>query len=219
MEDFEYYTEVGGSEDSSSIPAVISLRSVEFTYQDDPFELHVPELVIAKGEQVALTGPSGCGKTTLINLFAGILTPDSGQVIIDSIEITDYNERDRADFRIASLGLIFQEFELLDYLSVLDNIILPYRINPVLCMSKDTVSRARELCERVGLGSQMHKHPGNMSQGERQQYAGLSSPNRPLSSVTNRLPISTLPTVIISWISFLVTALISKRHWSWSRMT
>ena len=150
---------------------MITCNNVAFSYENDPFGLSIPELNITSGSEVALVGPSGCGKTTLINLIAGILKPNSGSITVNGIDITKYNERDRADFRIARLGLIFQEFELLDYLSVLDNTLLPYRINPIMRLTTEVKDRAEELCRRVGLGNQLHKRPGNMSQGERQRVA------------------------------------------------
>lgn len=171
MEDFGHRVEIGGQEGHHGLSEVIACREVDFSYKHDPFNLRIPYLSVTRGSKIALVGPSGCGKTTLINLFAGILSPNAGSVVVDGIDITKYSERDRADFRIARLGLVFQEFELLDYLSVLDNVLLPYRINPIMRMTVDAHTRAQDLCRLVGLADQMHKRPGRMSQGERQRVA------------------------------------------------
>ncbi|WP_225312636.1 ABC transporter ATP-binding protein [Pseudotamlana haliotis] len=126
---------------------------------------------IKKGQQTAIIGPSGCGKTTFINLISGILKPDSGVISVDDITLSDFNKTERQDFRIVSMGLIFQEFELLDYLSVFENILLPYRINSLLSLDKKVKERAKILAERVGLGDKITRYPKQLSQGERQRVA------------------------------------------------
>lgn len=118
-----------------------------------------------------MTGPSGCGKTTLIHLIAGILTPRRGRVEVGGTDLGGYPARDLLDYRIATMGLIFQEFKLLDYLSVRDNILLPYRLNNVLTLEDETRSRAGDLARQVGLGDKLDRFPKNLSQGERQRVA------------------------------------------------
>lgn len=126
---------------------------------------------IGHGSKVAVVGPSGCGKTTLIHLVAGILKPVNGSVTVGEVVLGDYPERDLLDYRIATMGLIFQEFRLLEYLNVLENILLPYRLNPVLELSPQTRARAEELATEVGLHDKLERHPKNLSQGERQRAA------------------------------------------------
>ena len=150
---------------------MIECSNLAFSYPNDPFGLSIPSLSISEGEKIAVTGPSGCGKTTLLNLICGLLSPDSGKVIVDGVDLTGYNDRDRQDFRIVKMGMIFQEFELLEYLTLLDNVLLPFRINGVLNLSPDIVKRAKELCAQVGLADMMHKRPKTLSQGERQRVA------------------------------------------------
>ncbi len=125
--------------------------------------LRVRELAIGEREKVAVTGPSGTGKTTLINLLSGLLVPESGSINVLGLELTGLSAEDRQDLRVLKLGLVFQEFELLEYLDVVDNILLPYRITPVLRLD----SAARE----VGLGDKLSRLPGQLSQGERQRVA------------------------------------------------
>lgn len=116
-------------------------------------------------------GPSGYGKTTLLHLIAGILKAQSGSIQVGGVDLGDYSERDLLDYRIATMGLIFQEFKLLEYLCVLDNILLPFRLNPILEMGPETRSKAMELAKKVGLGEKLDRYPKNLSQGERQRVA------------------------------------------------
>jgi len=150
---------------------VIEVRDLAFEYPRGGFELCVRELKVAEGEGVALVGPSGCGKTTLLHLLAGILTPLSGSVVVDDVEVSALGLEDRQDFRALAMGLVFQEFELLDYLDVLDNVLLPYRVSPALSLDGVARQRAVELAEQVGLADKKNSFPGQLSQGERQRVA------------------------------------------------
>lgn len=150
---------------------MISCRAVSFAYPDNTFGLRVKSLTIKKGETVAVVGPSGCGKTTLVNLVSGIYTPQKGEIEIDGVEISKFGVADRQDFRIARMGLIFQEFELLAYLNVLENIMLPYRLNPILAIDEKVLNRAKRLAIAVGLEDRTQRFPNKLSQGERQRVA------------------------------------------------
>jgi len=133
--------------------------------------LRVPRLVIERGSTVAVVGPSGCGKTTLLNLVAGIASPRGGMVTTNDVEITALTDRAKRDFRIRHIGLVFQEFELLEYLDVLDNILLPYRINSALELASHVRDRARRLAQDVGIADKLGRHPDKLSQGEKQRVA------------------------------------------------
>ena len=87
------------------------------------------------GEKVAIIGPSGQGKTTLLHLLSGVLVPSAGRVVLDGIEVSGLNREDRQDYRALRLGMVFQEFELLEYLDVIDNVLVPFRISPVLTLN------------------------------------------------------------------------------------
>jgi len=150
---------------------MISVEALNFTYSEGEFSLRVPELQIARGEKVAITGPSGTGKTTLLNLLAGILVPSDGRIEIDALEISALPTEDRQDLRALKMGLVFQEFELLDYLDVLDNVLLPFRISPVLELDAKVVENAEELMSGVGLEGKLERFPAQLSQGERQRTA------------------------------------------------
>jgi len=150
---------------------MIEVRDLAFGYPHDGFALTVKALKVAPGESVAVVGPSGCGKTTLLHLLAGILAPTSGSVAVDGVEVSDLGREDRQDFRALTVGLVFQEFELLDYLDVLDNVLLPYRVSPALTLDGAARRRAVELVEQVGLGEKKTSFPRQLSQGERQRVA------------------------------------------------
>jgi putative ABC transport system ATP-binding protein len=150
---------------------MIEIRDLEFVYPDSDFRLSIPDLSVTAGSTAAFIGPSGSGKTTLLNLIAGILLPGSGSVQTDGTIVTDLSDRDRRAFRVSHVGLVFQEFELLEYLTVLDNILLPYRINPALRLRPDVEQRAVSLAERVGIADKLGRLPRRLSQGERQRVA------------------------------------------------
>lgn len=150
---------------------MIEIRDLAFNYPDSPFALALPALSMRPGENTALIGPSGCGKTTLLNLLAGVLLPDGGVIEVAGNEVSGLDDAQRRDFRIRKLGLVFQTFELLDYLSVLDNILLPLRIGAGLSVTTEYRRRAVELAERVGIADKLQRHPDQLSQGERQRVA------------------------------------------------
>ncbi len=149
---------------------MIQVKNLEFRYGDE-FTLRVPELSVEAGSMVAVIGPSGCGKTTLLHLMAGISTPLSGSILTDGVELTRLDDAARREFRIQKIGLVFQEFELLEYLHVLDNILLPYRIHRALSLDSAVRSRATELAEGVGIGDKLGRFSSQLSQGERQRVA------------------------------------------------
>jgi putative ABC transport system ATP-binding protein len=151
--------------------SVIAVHGLRFEYGTRAFRLEVPELIAGGAESLALTGPSGCGKTTLIHLLAGILEPAAGQIEIVGLDMATLTPEDRQDLRILRIGLVFQEFELLDYLDVLDNVLLPYRLTPVLELTPEVRNRALTLLEEVGLADKLRREPGRLSQGERQRVA------------------------------------------------
>ncbi len=150
---------------------MIEIDDLRFDYGAGDFCLDIPHLHVKEGERVAVVGPSGSGKTTLLNLIAGITRPQSGQIVTGAAELSALDDAAIRDFRIANIGLVFQEFELLEYLHVLDNVLLPYRINGALRLNAAVVQRAKELLTSVGIGDKAHRYPDNLSQGEKQRVA------------------------------------------------
>ena len=150
---------------------MIRISQLEFRYREGEFTLRVPELSVERGSTVAIIGPSGSGKTTLLHLMAGIAVARCGQCSIDGVELSALGSTARRDFRIRTIGLVFQEFELLEYLTVLDNVLLPYRISPALTLDGQVRQRAVGLARRVGIGDKVGRLPGRLSHGERQRAA------------------------------------------------
>jgi len=150
---------------------MISITDLRFRYSEGDFALKVPQLEVAAGERVAVIGPSGSGKTTLLNLIAGIRLPQQGRILTAQTEVNALSETERRNFRIQMVGLVFQEFELLEYLTVLDNVLLPYRINGALELTSEVRVRARVLAEEVGLSDKLKRYVDQLSQGERQRVA------------------------------------------------
>jgi len=150
---------------------MIEVRDLQFSYGEGDFSLQIPRLEVAGGETVAIVGPSGSGKTTLLNLIAGIATPQSGEVVTNGQTMSGLHDAARRDIRIAGIGLVFQEFELLEYLNVFDNILLPYRINRTLALNVAIRERAEALAKRVGIADKLSRHADQLSQGERQRVA------------------------------------------------
>jgi putative ABC transport system ATP-binding protein len=147
------------------------LEGVGFAYGDRGFVLSIPRLEIASQESVALVGPSGCGKTTLLNLIAGILTPDSGTIRLKEKNLTGLGRHQRRRHRLSRVGMIFQSFELLDYLDVRDNILLQARLAPGVTITNQLEQEARAIAEELGLGDKWNRPIAALSQGERQRVA------------------------------------------------
>ncbi len=150
---------------------MINLTDINFRYPKGDFHLSIPDLSVTAGEKVGVIGPSGSGKTTLLNLVAGILTPGRGSITVDDLEVSSQNDSTRRDFRITSIGFIFQDFGLLDYLDVKDNILHPYRITRALKLNSAIRNRADLLAEQMGITDKLRRHPADLSHGERQRVA------------------------------------------------
>jgi putative ABC transport system ATP-binding protein len=124
---------------------------------------------IAVGERVAILGPSGSGKSTLLNLVSGIDLPDGGTVRVDGTDLTALSERDRTLFRRRRLGFVFQFFNLLPTLTVLENLLLPMELKGRVGAEEE--ARARELLGEVGLADRADTFPDRLSGGEQQRVA------------------------------------------------
>ncbi len=150
---------------------MIEVNNVTFGYRVGDFRIDIPKLGVEAGEKVAVIGPSGRGKTTLLHLLAGVLVPSAGRIAVDGTDVSALSREDRQDYRALRMGMVFQEFELLAYLDVIDNVLLPYRISPVLTLDDEARERAEALVQEVGLDGKQRRHPRHLSQGERQRIA------------------------------------------------
>lgn len=155
---------------------MIHIEDLSFQYPAGEFRLSVDDFSVNRGEKVAVIGPSGSGKTTLLNLIAGIFPPIKGTVAVDKVRVSELNDAGRRDFRITNIGFVFQDFELLDYLNVLDNILHPYRITRALDLKKEVKERAKALAEEMGIGDKLKRNANDLSQGEKQRAAICRSP-------------------------------------------
>lgn len=153
------------------MPPLIQITDLKFTYPTGSFSLDVSSLALETGTSLALTGPSGCGKSTLANLIAGILLPTSGTVTVAGTDIPALTDSQRRAFRIANIGILFQDFGLLDYLTALDNILLPYHINPAQPLTPEARDRATSLAATLGIAGLLNKKPAHLSGGEQQRVA------------------------------------------------
>ncbi|GAA2228831.1 ABC transporter ATP-binding protein [Streptomyces sp. NPDC047880] len=124
-------------------------------------------LSVAKGEALAVTGPSGSGKSTLLNLIAGLDKPTEGSVLVAGRRIDQLSEHALAKFRREHIGIAFQFFNLLDDLTVTDNIQLPAQLTGT--SRRAAAARAGELMEMLGIQKHARAYPGRLSGGERQR--------------------------------------------------
>jgi putative ABC transport system ATP-binding protein len=135
-----------------------------------PLRWAVDTLTVAKGERVLVAGPSGCGKTTLLNLLAGLLHPDRGQIVVHGQRVDEMDTAEADLFRGYHIGLVFQSFQLLAPLTVLDNLLLGARYGRKWTAA-EAHTKAHTLLERVGLGARKLHRPGELSLGEQQRVA------------------------------------------------
>jgi putative ABC transport system ATP-binding protein len=150
---------------------MINIEKLHFSYLTGDFHLHISKLNVKKGEKIAVIGPSGSGKTTLLNLIAGIIPVTNGNIRVGKTRIDMLNDAQRRDFRIQNIGFVFQDFELLDYLNVIDNILHPFRITRALKLDKKVGERAAALAEKMGIGDKLKRQTNDLSHGEKQRNA------------------------------------------------
>ena len=155
---------------------MINVSELAFSYRgrgpdrSSTFGMRVEEFTVAQGASTALVGPSGSGKTTLLGLIAGTLRAVSGSVIVNDQTISNFSDSELGQYRIRSVGQVFQAFELLGYLTVTENVMLPWYISGS-GRKADIRKRAVDLLRGVGLESKLNVIPGELSQGEQQRVA------------------------------------------------
>lgn len=150
----------------------IRLQNLTKSYQEGQATRHVLHdlsLESARGEFIAILGKSGSGKSTLLNLISGIDYPDSGNVCINGHDLTQMDENERTRFRRRHIGFIFQFFNLIPTLTVLENVLLPLELNQV--PPGRAQNRGRELLLAVGLEDRTEAFPDRLSGGEQQRVA------------------------------------------------
>ncbi|MCF7786740.1 MAG: ATP-binding cassette domain-containing protein [Prosthecobacter sp.] len=147
----------------------LQVSDLRFAYSAEGFRVHVPQLELAAGKALALAGPSGAGKSTLLRLLTGLLTPTAGKVSLGASQMETMTHEARRAFRLQHIGLVFQDFALLDYLTVTENILLPHQFRG----TADAAVRTKmlDLTERLHIDRYLNKRVSHLSQGERQRVA------------------------------------------------
>jgi putative ABC transport system ATP-binding protein len=151
---------------------MFEVKEVTKLYEIGDSQVHSLDSVslkIEKGEFVSVIGPSGSGKSTLLYTLGGLLTPTKGEVIVDGTPIYQLKNKERAEFRRGNVGFIFQTFELLPYLTALENVMLPLHLDGI--SSTDQEKWAVEALDKVGLGKRAKHKPCELSGGEQQRVA------------------------------------------------
>ena len=151
---------------------MFEIKEVTKLYEIGDSQVHSLDSVslkIEKGEFLSVIGPSGSGKSTLLYTMGGLLTPTKGEVMIDGIPIYQLKNKERAKFRRENVGFIFQTFELLPYLTALENVMLPLHLDGI--SSTDQEKWAVEALDKVGLGKRANHKPCELSGGEQQRVA------------------------------------------------
>ena len=149
----------------------VTIENLEFEYGPGRFRLCIPDLQIEAGTRMAFVGPSGSGKTTLLRLIAGIVTPQSGTVTIGEVPVNELADAGRRAFRIRHVGVVFQDFRLVEHLDVRENILLPYRLNDALPVYDSIESQVKQQAERLDLADKLDSPVDELSQGEQQRVA------------------------------------------------
>jgi putative ABC transport system ATP-binding protein len=151
---------------------IIKATGVHKTYDTGKIKVHAlrgVDLEIMEGEMVAVMGPSGCGKTTLLNCLSGIDGIDQGEIVVKGNLVAKMSDKQRTRFRAEEMGFIFQAFNLLPVLSVVENVELPLLVSGV--KQNQARRQAMEVLELVGLTDQKYQRPAELSGGQQQRVA------------------------------------------------
>ncbi len=148
---------------------IIDVTDATKSYDAGPPALDHLSLAVAAGEALAVLGPSGSGKSTLLNMIAGLDRPSSGQVTVDGVRVDELSEAASARYRRRRIGMVFQFFNLLDDLTVLDNVLLPAQLAGM--PAARARARAAELLAYLRVDRHARAYPSRLSGGERQRVA------------------------------------------------
>lgn len=173
------FDQSGGSRSpTAETAAAIAIRDLHFAWRPgQPPLLDLPELTVNRGERLFVRGPSGSGKTTLLNLIGGVLQPQSGKIAVLGQPLAALNAARRDRYRADHMGIIFQMFNLLPYLSVLENVLLPCRFSrrraqAVSASGSPPGEEARRLLARLDIrDADLHRRAADLSVGQQQRVA------------------------------------------------
>lgn len=151
---------------------MIKISSLEKIYRTEEVEtvaLNKLSLEVKHGEFVAVMGPSGCGKSTLLNILGLLDDPDAGSFLFNGVEVSGFNERKRAELRKRNIGFVFQSFNLIDELTVFENVELP--LIYLGMKSADRKKRVEEILDKVQIMHRRNHYPQQLSGGQQQRVA------------------------------------------------
>ncbi len=149
---------------------MIEAKGVQKIYDMGEIQVHAlrgVDLIVHRGEMVAIMGPSGCGKTTLLNCLSGLDDMDGGEALIDGESVRNMRDRKRTRFRAEKMGFIFQSYNLIPVLSAVENVELPLLVSGT--KPKKARAQAEEALEMIGISDQASKRPAEMSGGQQQR--------------------------------------------------
>ncbi|MBA2498993.1 MAG: ABC transporter ATP-binding protein [Chitinophagaceae bacterium] len=151
---------------------MISISNLEKYYRTEDVEtvaLNKLSLEVKEGEFVAVMGPSGCGKSTLLNILGLLDDPDGGSFLFNGIEVVNYNERKRANLRKRNIGFVFQSFNLIDELTVFENVELP--LIYLGMKSAERKKKVEEVLDKIKIMHRRNHYPQQLSGGQQQRVA------------------------------------------------
>lgn len=150
---------------------MINISKVFETEELETHALKAINLIINKGDYVSISGPSGCGKSTLLSIIGLLDMATEGEYLFEGINVTELSLDEAADVRNAKIGFIFQSFNLIDELSVFDNVALPLRYHSEKFSNKVIETRVKECLDKVGLSHRVTHKPNQLSGGQQQRVA------------------------------------------------
>jgi len=154
--------------------AILALNNIGKIFETQELETHALKsinLTVNKGDYVSISGPSGCGKSTLLSIMGLLDVSSSGEYFIEGVNVTDLSLDQAAEVRNEKIGFIFQSFNLIDELSVFDNVALPLRYHADKPNSSTIKKRVTECLEKVGLSHRISHKPNQLSGGQQQRVA------------------------------------------------
>lgn len=195
-------------ENMESTQSAIEIKNLNFGYQHDKPIIKIENLSIKTGEKVFIYGPSGYGKSTLLNLISGVLNFSEGDIQVLDKKIKELSVSKKDILRGSEIGYIFQIFNLIPYLNIKENIVLPCMINKERAHGRDFHTQADELIQKLNLSEHVSKNPTELSIGQQQRVAQaralIGNPkiviaDEPTSSLDEKNTIEFMNLLISEW--------------------